>query len=166
MLMMVIAVVGVVVSYSIGNIADIQGDTGTLLPPADDWIAVGGTSLVINLFLNILIAVMLIILDKKFNILRSVSDLYAGLFLILQMSYPSFMGQFYGGTLLCFVIIFSILILYRAYNRPYPLQPIFLIFFLLMAGAMAQYAHLFYIPIFIVGCAQMRIFNLKTIERI
>lgn len=163
MLMMAIAIIAIVVSYYIGNIADVPGDTGTWLPTADDWVPVGKLSLVINLFLNILIAVTLILLNKRFNILRSASDLYAGLFLILQMSLPSLMGQFYGGTLLCFVVLFSTFKLYFAFNRPFPLQPIFLIFFLLMFGAMSQYAYLFYIPVFIIGCAQMRIFNIKTL---
>ena len=163
MLMMVIAIVAIIVSYYTGNVVDIPGDTGTWLPSADDWLPAGGTSLVINLVLNVLIAAMLILLNKRFNILRSPSDLFAGLFLILQMSLPSFMGQFYGGTLLCFAVLFLTYKLYMAFNRPYPLQPIFLIFFLLTVGAMSQYAYLFYIPVFMIGCAQMRIFSFKTL---
>lgn len=163
MLMMAIAIVATIVSYYTGNIVDIPGDTGTWLPSADDWLPAGGTSLVINLVLNVLIAAMLILLNKRFNILRSSSDLFAGLFLILQMSLPSFMGQFYGGTLLCFAVLFLTYKLYMAFNRPYPLQPIFLIFFLLTVGAMSQYAYLFYIPVFMIGCAQMRIFSFKTL---
>jgi hypothetical protein len=163
MLMMAIAIVATIVSYYTGNVVDIPGDTGTWLPSADDWLPAGGTSLVINLILNVLIAAMLILLNKRFNILRSPSDLFAGLFLILQMSLPSFMGQFYGGTLLCFAVLFLTYKLYMAFNRPYPLQPIFLIFFLLTVGAMSQYAYLFYIPVFMIGCAQMRIFSFKTL---
>lgn len=163
MLMMAIAVIATIVSFYIGNIADIPGDTGTWLPPADDWLPVGGISIVINLSLNILIAVMLILLNKKFNILRSTSNLFAGLFLILQIALPSFIGQFYGGTLLCVVVLFSTFKLYATFNQQFPLQPVFLIFFLLMTGAMSQYAYLFYIPIFMIGCAQMRIFNLRTL---
>jgi hypothetical protein len=163
MLMMAIAIVATIVSYYTGNVVDIPGDTGTWLPSADDWLPAGGTSLVINLVLNVLIAAMLILLNKRFNILRSPSDLFAGLFLILQMSLPSFMGQFYGGTLLCFAVLFVTYKLYMAFNRPYPLQPIFLIFFLLTVGAMSQYAYLFYIPVFMIGCAQMRIFSFKTL---
>jgi hypothetical protein len=163
MLMMAIAIVATIVSYYTGNVVDIPGDTGTWLPSADDWLPAGGTSLVINLVLNVLIAAMLILLNKRFNILRSSSDLFAGLFLILQMSLPSFMGQFYGGTLLCFAVLFVTYKLYMAFNRPYPLQPIFLIFFLLTVGAMSQYAYLFYIPVFMIGCAQMRIFSFKTL---
>ncbi len=161
--MMAIAIVATIVSYYTGNVVDIPGDTGTWLPSADDWLPAGGTSLVINLVLNVLIAAMLILLNKRFNILRSSSDLFAGLFLILQMSLPSFMGQFYGGTLLCFAVLFVTYKLYMAFNRPYPLQPIFLIFFLLTVGAMSQYAYLFYIPVFMIGCAQMRIFSFKTL---
>ena len=161
--MMAIAIVATIVSYYTGNVVDIPGDTGTWLPSADDWLPAGGTSLVINLVLNVLIAAMLILLNKRFNILRSPSDLFAGLFLILQMSLPSFMGQFYGGTLLCFAVLFVTYKLYMAFNRPYPLQPIFLIFFLLTVGAMSQYAYLFYIPVFMIGCAQMRIFSFKTL---
>lgn len=162
MLMMAIAVIGTIVSYCMGNIKHLPGDTGMWLPSANDWIAVGRISLAVNLSLNILIAILLLLLNKWFNILRSPSNLFAGIFLILQMSLPDLMGQFYGGTLLCVVVLFSTIVLYCTYNRPFPRQPIFLIFFLLAVGSMTQYAYVFYLPVFFIGCAQMRILNIKT----
>lgn len=162
-LMMAIAVVGTIVSYGIGNIKHLPGDTGMWLPSANDWIAVGRVSLAVNLALNGVIAVMLLLLNKWFNILRNPSNLFAGMFFILQMSLPDLMGQFYGGTLLCLVMLFSTIVLYCTYNQPFPRQPIFLIFFLLTVGSMTQYAYVFYLPVFLIGCAQMRILDVKTV---
>ena len=163
MSMMAIAIIAVVVSYCFGNIEDLPGDTGLWLPSANDWMTPGIASMFVNVLLNVLVAGMLVLLNKWFNVLRTMSDLGAGVFLIMQMSEPSLMGQFYGGTLMCFIVLFSTIVLYCTYNQPYPRQPIFLIFLLLTVGTMTQYAYIAYIPIFLLGCAQMRIFGWKTL---
>lgn len=163
MLMMVIAVTATIVAYGMGVVEHLPGDTGMWLPSVNDWIPTGAASLTVNLSLNALIAVMLILLNKWFNILRSVSNLFAGMFFIMQMSQPGLAGQFYGGTLLCVLILFSTIVLYCTFNRPFPLQPVYLIFMLLSVGAMTQYAYMFYLPVFLIGCGQMRIFNIKTV---
>ncbi len=162
LLMMAVAVAATIVSYCMGNIENIPGDTGLWLPSANDWLPAGAGSLTAGLFLNIGIAALLVLLNKRYNIIRSSSDLFARLFLILQMSLPTLMGQFYGGTLLCVIVLLSVFILYASFSRPFPRQPIFLIFFLLALGSMTQYAYAFYLPVFLLGCAQMRIFDGKT----
>lgn len=163
LLMMAIAVVATVISFAVGNVTPLPSDTGLWLPSANDWMPAGVGSLMVNLSVNVLIALMLVLLNKWFNILRSGSNLFAGVFLIMQMALPALMGQFYGGTLLCFIVLFAVMILYCTYNQPYPRQPIFLIFMLFTIGAMTQYAYVFYIPVFLLGCAQMRIFSVKTL---
>ncbi len=161
--MMTIAIVAVVVSFFEGDIIPFIGSNGLGLPSANEWIAPGGLSLFINVTLNIAIALLMVFLNKRFNVFRNVSLLFAGMFFILQMPFPSMFGQFYGGTLLCLIAILSTILLFASFNRPYPLQPIFLIFFLFAAASFTQYAYLLYLPIFLFGCGQMRIFNIKTI---
>lgn len=161
--MMAIAVVAAVISYHEGGVIPIEGSNGIGLPSANEWLPPGVLSLVINLALNIGVALLMVLANRSFNITRSVSALFAGMFLILQMPFPSFLGQFYGGTLLSLIVILSANILFSSFNRTYPLQPVFLIFFMLAAGAFTQYAYVFYLPVFIVGCAQMRIFGFRTV---
>lgn len=160
---MVMTVTAVVVSFLRGDIVPIAGSNGLGLPSANEWIGHGLSSLTVNVLLNVGIALLMLFLDRSFNVSRSVSALFAGMFLVLQMPFPSLTGQFYGGTLLCLIVVFSTATLFSSFNRPYPLQPVFLIFFLLAAGAFTQYAYLFYLPVFLLGCAQMRILNIKTL---
>ncbi len=161
--MMTIAIVAVVVSFFEGDIIPFIGSNGLGLPSANEWIAPGVLSLFINVTLNTAIALLMVFLNKRFNVFRNVSSLFAGMFFILQMPFPSMFGQFYGGTLLCLIAILSTILLFASFNRPYPLQPIFLIFFLFATASFTQYAYLLYLPIFLLGCGQMRIFNIKTI---
>lgn len=160
---MVLAVTATVLSFFRGDIITVAGSNGLGLPSANEWINHGELSLSVNVLLNVGIAMLMLFLDRSFNVSRSVSALFAGMFFVLQMPFPSLCGQFYGGTLLCLIVVFSTATLFSSFNRPYPLQPVFLIFFLLAAGSFTQYAYLFYLPVFLLGCAQMRIFSLKTL---
>ena len=119
-------------------------------------------SFITNLFVLLSTAALLIIINKRFNVLRSTSHLFAGLFLIMMASQPIASIQFNAGTLMCMIIIISTAVLFSTFNRPFPRQPIFLIFLLLCTGAIAQYAYVLYIPIFMLGCGQMRVFDLKS----
>lgn len=161
--MMTIAIVAVAISFTGGNVIPITGCNGLGLPSANEWIPHGITSLTVNIVMNISAALLTVFMNRRFNITRSVSALFAGMFFILQMPFPAFFGQFYGGTLLCVIISMATITLFASFNRPYPLQPIFFIFFLLAAGAFTQYAYLFYLPVFLTGCAQMRILGFRTI---
>ena len=161
--MMAVAVVTVLMSFLRSDIMPITGSNGLGLPSANEWLGHGAFSLAVNVLINVAIALLMLFLNRSYNISRSVSALFAGMFFVLQMPFPSLFGQFYGGTLLCLIVVFSTATLFSSFNRSYPLQPVFLIFFLLAAGAFTQYAYLFYLPVFLLGCAQMRIFNVKTV---
>lgn len=162
LLMALIAVAATVVSFMSGNISHIPGDSGTWLLSANEWITNPSISLIASLLTNIGVAALLIYINKQYNVLRSVSHLFAGMFLIMQMAHPAIFGQFHNGTLLCATVILSTAILFSSFNQPFPRQPIFLIFLMLCVGTMSQYAFAFYIPLFMLGCGQMRIFDIKT----
>ncbi len=162
LLMMAVAFVATIMSFVSGNIGHIPGDTGMWLVSANEWIDNGLLSLAINLLANAAIAILLVFINKRYNVMRSVSCLFAGLFMVMQMSEPAVLGQFHGGTLLCMTVVCGIAILFSTFNRPFPRQPVFLVFLLLGTGMMTQYAYVLYIPVFLLGCAQMRIFDIKT----
>lgn len=161
-LMTVIAVVATVASFSSGNIDHIPGDSGMWILSASKWILNPIISMLVSLLTNIAIAFLLIIINKRYNVLRSTSCLFAGLYLIMLISQPTIIAQLHNGTMMCLVMTLATAILFSTFNRPYPRQPIFLIFLLLSVGSMTQYAYAFYIPLFLLGCAQMRIFGFKT----
>lgn len=80
-----------------GDVVHMPGNNGFGLPSANEWIDNSAVSLVVSLALNITISFLLLYLNKRFNIIRSVSMLFAGMFLVMQGGQPSLMGQLYDG---------------------------------------------------------------------
>lgn len=151
------------VSYAAGDVIPITGSKGLGFPSANSWLPPCVASLVLNLILCTGIALLMIILNKRFNLTHSTSVLISGLFLIMQAALPSVAGQFYGGTLLCVIVMTGAGILFTTFHNPEATKPVFLIFFLLSLCAFTQYAYVMFIPVFFIGCAQMRILNGRSV---
>ena len=122
-----IAILTTHLASSWGKVIPILDNKGLGLTPINQWIEPKGLSLTVNIFLNFLIALLMIYINKTFNILRNPTILFAGLFLILQMPITVIMGQLYGGTMLCVVMLICTFILFSTYNDQNP-YAIFLIF--------------------------------------
>lgn len=162
LLVMALTVMAAVIAYWRGDVLHITGGKGLGLPSANEWISDGALSLAINLTLNIGIACMLVLINKSFNILRTLTVLFSTLFLVFQTALPSVIGQFYGGTLLCIVILCAMCLLFSTFGQRRPdRRNIFLAFFLLSLGTLTQYAYALYIPVFLIGCVQMRCLSFK-----
>lgn len=156
-----IAVIATNFAMNHGEVIPILDNKGLGLLPANYWIGFGKESMWINILLNLSIAGLMIYLNKMYNVLRNPTVIFAGIFLILQMPFPDLTGQLYGGTILCVIVLACAFILFSTYNRP-DRQAIFLIFTIISIGTFFQYAFLFYLPVMIIGCIQMRILDLKT----
>lgn len=155
-----IAIITTYLASSWGKVTPILDNKGLGLTPINQWFEPGRLSLTINIFLNFLIALLMIYINKTFNVLRNPTILFAGLFLILQIPITDIMGQLYGGTMLCVVMLICTFILFSTYNDQNP-YAIFLIFAILSLGTFFQYAFIFYVPVFVLGCMQMRILDLR-----
>lgn len=159
---MLIAIVAIIVSYAHGTILPIEGSKGLGLPSANEWISLPLVSMIVNGLLCISIAVMMILLNKRYNVIRSMSSLYATIFIIIQASTPELAGQLYGGTILCLVVLIASAVLFSTFGLHNETHSVFLMFFMLSLGAMTQYAYLFFIPVFLVGMIQMRTMSLRA----
>lgn len=163
MLIGIAALTGISFSYALGNVVPLTGSKGLGLPSANTWLPPGAASLAINLILCLAISLIIVFLNKRFNLTHSTSVLIAGLFLLIQAATPSVTGQFYGGTLLCLVVVSCAALLFEAYHNPEATRAVFIIFFFLALGSLTQYAYVMYIPVFMIGCAQMRILTGKSL---
>ncbi len=158
---MVIAIAAIVMAFSHGDVIPITGTKGLGLPSANTWISSGVISLTVNIVLVVATSLFMILLNKRYNIIRSISSLYATIFIVMQVATPGLAGQFYGGTILCLITLFATYILFSVFGRHNETKSIFLIFFLLSLGALTQYAYAFFIPVFILGCIQMRALSFR-----
>lgn len=141
----------------------IVGDRGLVFPSANLWVADRQAAFWLNIGLTLSLAGLMIVLNRGFNLLRTMTLLDSSLFLLLSLSTPWLLVQFYTGTPLCLTLLLCLFLLYSTYSRPYRRKRIFLLFFLLSAMTMTQYCYAVYIPVFILGCIQMRVFSAKTV---
>ncbi len=91
------------------------------------------------------------------------TTLYITFFAVMQLSEPDLSVTFYGGSLLVAVMPLCLMLLFGCYRAPNRTRSVFLIFMLLSGLSAFQYCFLVYLPVFLIGCAQMRILNARTL---
>ena len=122
------------------------------------------SSFVTNICVLIATAATMAWINNQYNILRSFSVTFIGLFLLMNAATPAVSTRFAGGTLLALIVMVAMLMMYSVYNSPRRgAKRIFLVFLLLAAGALTQYGFMVYIPVFIMGIGQMRAVKFRTL---
>ncbi|MDE6528518.1 MAG: hypothetical protein K2L78_05680 [Muribaculaceae bacterium] len=157
-----LACVSCAFAWDRGAVARITGDLGLGLPSANLWIGFNWVSAVVNLSANVLAALLTVYLNRAFNVLRSLTALVASMFMAMQIASPVTLGQFYGGTVLVLSVLFCTMLLFSEFGNENGQRRVFLVFFLTGTCAFTQTGYLFYIPVLLLGCMQMRIFSLRT----
>lgn len=102
-------------------------------------------------------------INRAFNVLRSLTWLVATMFLSMEVAQPMLADSFYSGTLLLLSAVVMTGILFSSFGETASQRSIFLIFLLLSALSLFNLAFIFYWPVMILGCMQMRVFSLRTI---
>lgn len=136
---------------------------GLFLPSPDSWTASRPLSVFAGVLLNLLVALLMVWINGRYNLLRDMTRLYAGLFVFLQTSVPLLLCSLQGSVVLALALLMSLAALYAVYNKPSRTRLVFLAFLIIAAGALVQYAFLVYIPVLLLGLLQMRVFTLKTL---
>lgn len=140
-----------------------QGDLGLALPSPGLWPLTSLFSALLNLALNFMIMTMMLVVNGAFNVMRATSKLPVGLFIIMQAAVPSELLVFNSGTLLALAVIICIYLMFSCWDHPWPMRRVFLVFAILSLGCAVQYCFLVFIPVFLLMCVQMRIFNSRTL---
>jgi hypothetical protein len=141
----------------------LTGDKGLALPSANEWFSAPLADFAAAIAGMTACTLLMVLLCKVFNVLRSLTWLYIGLFAVMQMATPGLAVQFYTGTLLSVAVGAALMLLFSCYRNPRPSGHVFLIFLGLSFLTATQYCFALYVPVFLIGCAQMRIFNGRTL---
>ncbi len=159
--MIAIAIMATIVSYYLlgGDIGSV--DSTTLFPPASRWVDNGIVSLVVNLIAGIVIILLISIIEKQYSIVRTMSTLYAGIFILMQAAMPLVSTQFYNGTLLCIIVLPAIISLLSTYHKPQYTQRLYLAFLLLSSGALAVNEVMAYLIVALIIMMQMQSMSLR-----
>ena len=159
-----LALVIVSIFYFSGNTVAIEGDRGLALPSANEWFPNSLADFAAGISASALTVFLMLLLNKIHNVLRSMTSLNIAMFAMMQAATPNLTSQFYSGGLLAVIVPLCILVLFNCYSSPGNTRQVFLIFLMLSAATLSQYCFAFYMPVMLLGCAQMRIFNWRSIS--
>lgn len=162
----ILLLAGARIAFQTGEVSYFDFDRGIALPSANLWIDSDRLTMIVNTALILATALSWMLVIQFFNPFRALTTLPASFFLLMMLSVPDFTDQLYTGTVLGAVMPLCVALLWSAFADPGALRRIYLIFVILSALSMTQYCFAVYIPVFIVGCFQMKIFSMRTIVAI
>jgi len=160
--MLVVACVLAWTAYARGEAMPLGGPLGIGLPPAREWTSTPLSSLMASLLCMVSMGALMVYVNRAYNVLRSLTSLVAGLFFVMQTALPPVIGSFYGGDLMGVLMLTSVVLLFSSWSDRMCQRRIFLIFFLLTLAGFTDLSYLLYLPVFLLGCVQMRILDLRT----
>lgn len=103
-------------------------------------------------------------INGAFNLLRTSSILFVGVFAFMEAASPIISTRFGSGMIVAAGVLCAMALMYTTYQQPVTgTKRTFLVFTLLSAGSMLQYAFVAYLPVFLAGCAQMRCFTFRSL---
>ena len=159
----IIMLLGARMAFQTGDVSYLTSNRGFLVDSPNLWIHDTWLTMAVNTALILVTALSWIFIIQFFNPFRGLTNLTASLFIIMMTSVPDISDQLCTGTVLSAIVPVCLALLWSAYGDIHRLRHIYLLFAILSALAMTQYCFAVYIPMFIVGCAQMKIFRMKTI---
>ncbi len=164
-LMLAVSLLAAVVAWLGGDTFAIEGDFGFGIPSPNQWLADSPMlSLGAGLLTVSAIYLLIISVNKIFNVLRSTSALPSALFMAAMMSAPTLESRFNGGILMCLLMWIITAVMFSTFGTRSGMQRrVFLMFFGLSLASLCQYAFLLYLPVLLLGTVQMRIFGARTL---
>lgn len=159
----VLMLAGARIAFQLGDVTYLTADRGLLFESPNLWISDTWLTMVVNTGLILLTAIAWILITQIFNPFRSLTHLQASFYVVMMLSVPDIIDQLCSGTILAALMPGLFALLWSSYADMHRLRHIFLLFTILSAFSMAQYCFAVYIPAFIVGCIQMKIFSLRTV---
>lgn len=156
--------VALAVYFFDGHTMPVAGDSGPALPSANEWFHSPVLSFAASLCAGGITLLFMTLLNKIYNVLRSMTSLYMAFFVLMQAAVPDLATQFFTGSMLAVVVPGAMMLLFRCYRNTEAPRTIFLIFALLSALAATQYCYLLYMVAFLAGCWQMEIFTRRVVS--
>lgn len=156
--LLTMAVVAIGMSYFF-NLAGIGAPTVSkgLLPVR---LAVG-TYWIFNVLMVFAVALVMRVLDKNFVFVREYTVIYAAYFVLAAMSGPDYSVGWPVAAVANAVLLLCVLILFGGYQQRERRQFLFLVAFILSLCSMFDYVFILYVPAFVVGFMQMKLFSFK-----
>lgn len=157
------------ISLAMGWVAYATGIAGVSLsveamwlPDPDRWIADREVSALLNIGVVGCCCIAMAFINKVYNLLRTVSLLFVGVFTVMLAATPKIFIAFGSGTVLALLTLLAVLLLYSVYDNPSNTRRVFLIFFILACGAVFDYSFIPYLLVFLIGASQMKCLSWRS----
>lgn len=160
------AVVGIVAAYAMllffgtPSVPPVEGLFGGGL---DHLLPSGILSWAVNMVMVFVAAVMLNWLNKTYVFIREHTMMFVTVFLCATLSNPVVSTSLGTPTLLALALVVCTYVMFGTFQQRDSQSVAFLITMILTVCAMQSFVFALYIPVFIVGFFQMRIFTLRTL---
>ena len=160
------AVVGIVAAYAMllffgtPSVPPVEGLFGGGL---DYLLPSGILSWAVNMVVVFVAAVMLNWLNKTYVFIREHTMMFVTVFLCATLSNPVVSTSLGTPTLLALALVVCTYVMFGTFQQRDSQSVAFLITMILTVCAMQSFVFALYIPVFIVGFFQMRIFTLRTL---
>lgn len=148
-------------TVGLGPLAGI--DRGLLFASPGHWLPDGPRAFGWALALNLLVMGLMALINRRYNLLRTLSWLFVGIFGVMEAASPETLRAFTGGQFAAFLVMWCVWLMFSTYHKRRRTKRVFMVFCLMSAACMVQYGFVVYLGVFLAGCAQMRIFSFRTL---
>lgn len=155
--------VALTVYYHTDTIITLSGDRGLVLPSANLWVVPGPLNFWLAMLAGGIVVLFMVLLNKFYNILRSMTSLYISFFALMQLATPSLTVQLCTGPILALAATGSMMLLFGHYSSPMASRHVFLVFAIFSFLSATQYCYALYVPVLVFWLWQMRILNGRTL---
>ncbi|MCH5229261.1 MAG: hypothetical protein J1F12_04620 [Muribaculaceae bacterium] len=134
---------------------------GLCLPSPDMWPLDPVGSWIINLVLVAVITLLLFLINKSYNFIRTTEPALIAIFPIMTMSVPWFSQGVNTSVILCLVNVVCLAIIFASYDTRNATQQMFTVGVFLGIGSMFQYAFLPMAFVYFVWALFMKVLRIK-----
>lgn len=133
------------------------------ITPASQWLGAAGSQLFCGVLLALATSAVMVLVNSYYNIIRGLSMLYAGMFLIFTAAVPQLLCNLSGGAFMASAWVLTLIPLFSSYQSYLATRRVFITFCIATAAItlFMPAAALIYIAVYFIGCVQMRCLNLK-----
>ena len=123
----------------------------------------GLPSALINVACLVAIGTLMLVANKVFNFVRSMTSIFVSAFFLLELAVPVTSSVFNTGTALCLLLVLGVLALFASYEDTHSQGRIYLTMCILAAACMWQWAFVILIPAFAIGFVYMRAIDFRGV---
>lgn len=157
----VIAFAMAVIAYMLNPVNILRMQMGLCLDSPDLWQISPILSWILNICVIALIPLILYIINKRYNFIRTTEPTFPAVFLVMATSCPWFTQGLNTSTLLCLVNVACLGIIFSTYDQKNAISQMFIIGLVLGLGSMMQYAFLIMVAVYFLCALFMKVLRFK-----